>query len=102
MASIDDLQAEYYIHLGVTDEPGVLSAVAGVFATHGVSISSMSQQGSTRQADLVFITHRAQERAVRATLAELGELSVVRHVGSVVRVLGEEPGNGSGEGASAS
>ncbi len=40
---IDELESEYYLHLNVVDQPGVLSAVAGVFGAHGVSISAMNQ-----------------------------------------------------------
>lgn len=89
---IDELESEYYVHLDVVDQPGVLSAVAGVFGSHGVSISSMEQEGLGDEADLVFITHRALERDVQSTLRELRELDVVHHVGSVIRVLGDETG----------
>jgi len=88
---IDELMSEYYVHLDVVDQPGVLSAVAGVFGAHGVSISSMEQEGLGDEADLVFITHRALERDVQATLRDLRELDVVHHVGSVIRVLDDEP-----------
>ncbi|HVN49776.1 MAG TPA: ACT domain-containing protein, partial [Acidimicrobiales bacterium] len=89
-------ESAYYLHLDVVDRPGVLAAVAGVFGAHEVSISSMSQGlphpvGDTHEADLVFITHDALERDVQATLRDLRELDVVRHVGSVIRVLTDEP-----------
>jgi len=93
IASIDDLRSEYYINLDVTDRPGVLAAVAGVFGNHSVSISSMEQEGLDDEARLIFVTHGALERALRATLAELRDLPDVRHVGSVIRVLGTEAGS---------
>jgi homoserine dehydrogenase len=86
------------VNLEVADRPGVLAAVAGVFGTHGVSIRSMEQEsvsdaagagagdGSAR---LMFITHGAREADVRATLHELRSLDVVRSIGSVLRVIGE-------------
>lgn len=83
-------ESEYYINLDVTDRPGVLASVAGAFGAHGVSISSMEQEGLGDEARLVFITHLAKGRAVDATLADLRELDSVRHVGSVIRVLGAE------------
>ncbi len=91
---IDELESAYYLHLDVIDQPGVLAAVAGVFGSHAVSISSMSQGlpylvDQTAEADLVFITHEALERDVQATLRDLRELDVVRHVGSVIRVLAD-------------
>jgi homoserine dehydrogenase len=90
IAPIDDLESEYYISVDVSDRPGVLAAVAGVFGGHRVSISSMEQEGRGDEARLVFVTHVARERDVRATLADLHGLDVVRRVGSVIRVLGPE------------
>jgi homoserine dehydrogenase len=90
IAPIEDLETEYFVSVDVSDRPGVLAAVAGVFGGHGVSISSMEQEGRGDEARLVFITHRARERDVRATLTELHGLDAVRRVGSVIRVLGPE------------
>ena len=92
--SIDELESEYYLRVDVVDRPGVLAAVAGAFGTHGVSISSMEQEGLGDEARLLFVTHLAREAAVTATLAELRQLDAVRDVGSVIRVLGPE-GSGS-------
>ena len=41
---VDELSSPYYINLEVSDEPGVLAAVAGVFGSHTVSIHSMEQE----------------------------------------------------------
>jgi homoserine dehydrogenase len=92
---VDDLVSPYYVNLRVSDEPGVLAAVAGVFGSHGVSIRSMEQEGlegdATNAARLIFITHAAREADVRATLAELRGLTSVTSVGSVLRVIGMDP-----------
>ncbi len=95
---IDELSSEFYVNMEVTDEPGVLAEVAGVFGGHGVSIRSMEQEGLDNDARLVFITHRALERDVQATLHDLRGLPVVREVRSVLRVVGEEDGPESGYG----
>lgn len=95
---IDELRSEYYLRLDVVDRPGVLAAVAGVFGDHGVSIASMEQEGPARdqegagdgEARIVFITHTAVERDVQATLHDLRGLEVVRRVGGLVRVLGDD------------
>ncbi len=87
---IDELGSEYYLNLEVVDRPGVLARVAGVFGEHAVSIRSMEQEGLGDDARLIFITHLACERDVQATLRDLRELDVVRSVGSVLRVVGEE------------
>ncbi|MFZ4810481.1 MAG: homoserine dehydrogenase [Ilumatobacteraceae bacterium] len=86
---IDETSAEYLLSLSVADEPGVLHAVTGVFARHGVSIRAAEQVGLGSGARLVFITHDAKEKAVQATLRELRELDVVIDVGGLLRVIGQ-------------
>lgn len=91
----------YYMSLEVSDKPGVLAAVAGVFSDHNVSIQQVRQktievdedhgpQDSSEQpsAELVIVTHEAQEAALSATVEALSALDVVRGVNSVMRVIG--------------
>ena len=85
--AIDDLESAYYVNLEVVDSPGVLSTVSGVFGEHGVSIRSMEQEGLGEEARLVFVTHRAVERDLQATLHDLRQLDVVAGVRSVMRVV---------------
>lgn len=87
--SIDELTSAFFISIDVVDRPGVLAAIAGVFGVHDVSIASMEQDRLDSDARIVFVTHHANERDVRATLDELRDLDVVRRVGSVIRVLDE-------------
>ncbi len=84
---IDEVRSEYCLHLEVLDRPGVLHAVSGVFAEHGVSIRSMEQEGLGDEARLIFITHEAAESSVQATLASLRGLDVVDRVRSLLRVV---------------
>ena len=84
---IDSTMSEYLLGLEVADEPGVLHAVTGVLADHGVSIRAAEQEGLGPDARLVFITHRAQESAVQAIVQQLRELPSVRSVGSLLRVV---------------
>jgi homoserine dehydrogenase len=87
---IDDVESAYYLNVEVLDRPGVLAQVAGVFGEHRVSIRSMEQEGLGDEARLIFITHRAREADVQATLRDLRELEAVDRIGSVVRVVGDE------------
>ena len=84
---IDDLESAYYLHLEVSDRPGVLAQVATVFGRHGVSIRSMEQEGLGDEARCVFITHTAREADVQATLGELRGLDSLRSVRGVLRVI---------------
>jgi homoserine dehydrogenase len=84
-----DLETAYYLAIDVDDRPGVLATVAAVFGEHNVSIRSMEQSGLGGEARLVFITHRARESDLQATLHDLRGLDAVRSVGSVLRALGD-------------
>ena len=86
---IDETSAEYLLGLDVADLPGVLHAVTGVFAAHGVSIRVAEQEGNGPDARLVFITHAARESDVQATVRELRDLDVVRSIGGLLRVIGD-------------
>jgi homoserine dehydrogenase len=85
-----ETMTRYHISLDVDDRPGVLAAVATVFAEHGVSIETVRQRvHGPDDAELVVVTHIAPDRALAATVAELRELDAVRDVLSVMRVEGE-------------
>ena len=90
---IDVALTSYQITLEVVDRPGVLAEVAGLIAEHGVSIETASQTAGAAvdgepTASLVIVTHRAQDRALAATVAALAASAAVRVVRGVVRVEG--------------
>jgi homoserine dehydrogenase len=80
----------YHVSLDVADKAGVLASVAGAFARHDVSISSVRQEGHGDDASLVLVTHVAPDSALAATVEDLQGLDVVRAVASVMRVEGEQ------------
>jgi homoserine dehydrogenase len=86
--AIAETESQFYLLLEVADRPGVLAAIAGEFGAHGVSIQSMEQRGIGEDARLIFITHRAREADLRATLERLRGVEPVHRVGSVLRVVG--------------
>ncbi len=86
---IDELRSAYYLHLELLDRSGSLAEVATVLGRHDVSIRSMEQEGLGDEARCTFITHRAREADVQATIAELRGLGTVRRVRGVLRVIGE-------------
>jgi homoserine dehydrogenase len=85
-----EMAGQYYILLRVDDRPGVLAEIASVFGRHDVSIKSVWQEGTGRDAQLVFITHRAREGPFQLAVSELRALPVVEEVRSVLRVEAEE------------
>jgi homoserine dehydrogenase len=84
----DETRVRYYVVLSVADQPGVLSTVAGVFASNGISIASVRQEGSSDEATLALITHAATEGQHAATFGELESLDSVRSITSRLRVEG--------------
>ena len=83
-----EARVRYYVVLSVTDQPGVLATVAGVFAAHEISIASVRQEGIGEEASLTLITHAGTEGSHDETFAELETLDVVRRIDSRLRVAG--------------
>jgi len=88
----EETRARYYMVASVADQPGVLSAVAGVFARHDVSIASVRQEGFGAEATLALITHVATEGQHEATWRELRAVPTVKSLDSRIRVLGTAEG----------
>jgi homoserine dehydrogenase len=85
------LVTRYYIRLEVADQPGVLAGIARAFGDHQVSIATVIQKETdeaAQTAELVIMTHQAQEEAVQATLAQVRELPQVVSVVNFLRVDG--------------
>jgi homoserine dehydrogenase len=85
---IGEVATRYHVALDVTDQPGVLAAVASAFAAQGVSIRTVRQEGRGDAATLVLVTHRATDAALTRTVGELASMDLVRHAASVMRVEG--------------
>ncbi|MDX1621606.1 MAG: homoserine dehydrogenase, partial [Nitriliruptorales bacterium] len=64
---IEELRTQYYVLLDVEDTAGVLANVATTFGQHDVSIAQVWQEGAGDHAQLVLITHRANEGALHDT-----------------------------------
>ena len=76
LIDIEDIETKYYIRFSVADQPGVLAAMATVFANHEVSVRSVIQRGKQAggSVEVVYVTHTASERAIRAVLADIAAL----------------------------
>lgn len=90
MLPISAITTRYQIGLEVTDAPGVLAAIATIFADHGVSVEAVEQPAARHgvSATLVIGTHEATEAALAGTVAALAASDVVLTVTSVLRVEG--------------
>jgi homoserine dehydrogenase len=85
---MDEIATRYHVVLDVDDKPGVLAAVAQMFASEGVSIETLHQDGRGDEARLVVVTHAAPDRVLRHTVGSLAGLDSVHAVTSVLRVEG--------------
>jgi homoserine dehydrogenase len=91
---ISSVRTRYRITLEVADKPGVLAAIATLFAEHGVSVEAVQQDARPDSAEqnptatLVIGTHQATEAALAATVSALESTDVVTAVSSVLRVEG--------------
>jgi homoserine dehydrogenase len=89
VSEISSVMTRYHLSLEVADRAGVLATIAHVFAEHDVSIETVRQNGRDAEAQLVIVTHHAQDASLSATVQALRKLDVVRAVTSVMRVEGD-------------
>jgi len=87
---LDDLESSFYLHLEVADEPGVLARIADVIGRNGISVKSVVQRGTGREASLVMVTHRAAERDFYAALEQISQLDFLGAAPRVIRVIEKE------------
>jgi homoserine dehydrogenase len=97
LLDISRVLTRYQITLDVRDEPGVLEAIARLFAERHVSVEALQQSvpdpsgdpdGDAATATLVVVTHEAREADLVATVESLRSSAVVKAVASVLRVEG--------------
>ena len=81
-----DVQSSWFIRLSVKDEPGVLATIAGLFGENNVSIESVIQEGRGDNAELVLVTHEAEEDNLNSSIESISNLSSVSSVTSTIRV----------------
>ena len=83
---IKDVVCRYFMIFDVPDRPGVLAKIAGVFGENAVSIKSVIQHGTGKEARIILITHEVREESLRATVKGLESLDAVNRIASIIRV----------------
>ena len=88
LRGIGKLETKYYLRLLVKDEPGVLAAISEIFSQYDVSIRSMVQPTTHGDgtAELIFMTHTANEAHFEEALKEVEALSCVAQIGTMIRI----------------
>lgn len=91
LSGIETVETQFYIRLLAQDRPGVIGALGQSFGRFNVSILSMmqkNQQGGL--AEIVLVTHKVKEKALRQALADVAEHETIQSIASVIRVEGEQ------------
>ena len=75
--------------MNIADQPGVLAQISKVFGDNSISISSAIQRETdsvTQTAEIVIMTHPAQEKAMQPALRDLAQLNVVKEISNFIRM----------------
>ena len=86
---MSDIETRYYLRMNVADRPGVFAQISKVLGDHLISISSVIQKladSAAHTAEIVIMTHPAQEKAVQQALGGLTLLAVVKEISNFIRV----------------
>ena len=84
-----EIVTRYFIRMNIADRAGVLAQIARVLGDNNISIASAIQKKAdeqTQTAEIVIMTHPAQEKGFRQALEELDKLEVVKEIGNFIRV----------------
>jgi homoserine dehydrogenase len=84
----DDFESRYYIRFMAVDKPGVLARISGILAKFGISIASVTQK-ERREAQvvpIVMVIHEAEEKNLRAALAMIDNLGVIKEKSVAIRI----------------
>jgi homoserine dehydrogenase len=81
---IEQVVTSFYLRLTVADEAGVMAAIAGILAHHGISIDALLQrpnaaaaEGDAKQTDVIILTHDIVEGRMNEAIAGLQALPTV-------------------------
>jgi homoserine dehydrogenase len=83
------IKTRYYVRLTAIDSPGVLAQISRILGDHFISIASVIQKETDKKsgtAEIVIMTHPAQESALQKALQRTAKLAVVKEIGNFIRV----------------
>jgi homoserine dehydrogenase len=92
---MEEVQTRYYLRLLAQDQPGVFAQITNALGAAHISLASVIQKESVlvgdpavEYAEIVLMTHEANEAAMRRAVQAIAQLPVVEQVGSLIRVEG--------------
>ncbi|MEH1841812.1 MAG: homoserine dehydrogenase [Nostoc sp.] len=88
IALMAELITRFYARFLTNDQPGVIGKLGTCFGNYGVSLESIVQTGFQEElAEIVVVTHDVPEGSFRQALAEIRDLSAIKSIPSLLRVL---------------
>ena len=87
---MEEINSEYYLRFQVLDRVGVLAQMTKIMGENNISIQSMLQPALADNPDdpvqVILITHRARERDVQKSLAEIARLDFITAPTQLIRI----------------
>jgi homoserine dehydrogenase len=87
---MSEIETRYYMRMTIADQAGVLAQISKILGDQSISIASVIQKEADEKAqtaEIVIMTHPAQESAVRRALLDMDNLRpIVQEVGNLIRV----------------
>ncbi len=85
---VDVSISEYYLRLGVDDQPGVVAKIAGILGEHQIGISSMIQpeEHSEGTASIFLMLYLAPFGTMKKAVAEIAKLDCIQDEPVLMRV----------------
>ncbi len=86
---ISEIETRYYMRMTIADMAGVLAQITRVLGENQISISSAIQKEAdpkSQTAEIVIMTHPAQEKAMQQALDQMDKLEAVKEISNLVRV----------------
>jgi len=86
--SMDKIKARFYLRFLVEDRAGVFASLANAFGDENVSLDMVIQKRRVGElAEVVLVTHRAQEKAFRKALSKVTGIEAIKPNPSIIRLL---------------
>jgi homoserine dehydrogenase len=86
----EEIVTSFYCRFTVYDRPGVLALIARIFSEKEISIATVIQQGRSESekdaVPLIMTTHQGREAAMRAAVAEINNLQVIKEPSQIIRI----------------
>lgn len=87
-ASADILNAHFYMHVVVRDQPGVLAQISAILRDHKISVEAVIQRGRDpgKPVSIVMTTHLVRQSDMRKAAAKIAKMKMAQGKPCVMRI----------------